>query len=105
HRGEIGPHGFLTGISADKETASTRTLDRSLELFSAFFQTAFEKNDFKFHAGVRADKHSRYDSFFTGSVGAGFKNFALQYSRGYKAPTLYQLYGPDSFGSPVGNSE
>lgn len=105
HRGEIGPHGLISGISFDKESASTKTLDRSFDLFSAFFQTAFEKNDFKFHAGVRADKHSKYDSFFTGSVGAGFKDFTLQYSQGYKAPTLYQLYGPDSFGSPVGNPD
>ncbi len=105
HRMEIGPHGFITGISMDKESASTRTLDRSFELYSVFFQTAFEKDDFNLHAGVRADKHSKYDSFFTGSMGVSYKGFGIQYSQGFKAPTVYQLYGPDSFGSPVGNPD
>jgi vitamin B12 transporter len=66
-------------------------------------QSSFLFNDFKFHAGVRADRHSKYGSFYTGSSGLAFKGFALQYSQGYKAPSLYQLYGPSSFGSPVAN--
>lgn len=105
HRMEIGPHGFLTGISTEHESASAINMDRSFDLHSAFFQTAFERKDLKFHAGVRQDKHSKYGSFTTGSVGAGYAELSFQYSRGYKAPSLYQLYGPDSFGSPVGNPD
>ena len=105
HRMEIGPHGFLTGISTEHESASAINMDRSFDLYSVFFQTAFERNNFKLHAGVRQDQHSKYGSFTTGSVGGGFSEFSFQYSRGFKAPSLYQLYGPDSFGSPVGNPE
>ena len=103
HRMEIGPHGFITGLSTEHESAEAINLDRSFDLHSAFFQTAFEKNDVRFHAGIRADKHSKYGSFYTGSMGLGYSAVSFQYSRGYKAPSLYQLYGPDSFGSPVGN--
>ncbi|MFP5387429.1 MAG: TonB-dependent receptor domain-containing protein, partial [Bacteriovoracia bacterium] len=105
HRKEVGPHGFLTGISTEKESAVMENLDRSFDLHSAFFQTAFERDLFRLHAGLRADKHTKYGSFHTGSAGIGYGEFSFQYSRGYKAPSLYQLYGPDSFGAPVGNPE
>lgn len=103
HRLEMGKFGFLTGASNEKESAKAINMDKSFELNSGFFQTAYENGSLKLHGGIRADRHSRYGSFYTGSGGISFFDFSLQYSQGYKTPSLYQLYGPDSFGAPVGN--
>ena len=72
-------------------------------LNSFFLQSSYSIETFKLHAGARADHHSKYGSFLTGSAGISFYDFYFQYSQGYKPPSLYQLFGPDSFGSPVGN--
>lgn len=105
HRKEFGNFGLLTGLSSEKESAKTVSLDRSFNLHSLFTQGAYNKDLFKFHAGARLDRHTKFDNFVTGSAGVGYGELALQYSQGYKAPSLYQLFGPDSFGSPVGNPE
>jgi vitamin B12 transporter len=103
HRIEAGKFGFLTGVANEQESAKAINMDKSFELNSGFFQTAYQHHFFKIHGGLRADRHSRYGSFYTGSAGVSVYDFAIQYSQGYKAPSLYQLYGPDSFGAPVGN--
>jgi vitamin B12 transporter len=103
HRLEKGPIGILTGISTEKESAQAINLDRSFYLHSAFIQSSFTIQKFKLHGGMRSDRHSKYGFFYTGSSGAAYNGFSVQYSQGYKAPSLYQLYGPDSFGAPVGN--
>lgn len=105
HRLDRGAFAFLTGLSSEHEEAQAIDLDRSFDLHSAFVQSSYQKGKFKAHIGGRLDKHSRYGSFNTGSFGIGISDFSFQYSQGYKAPSLYQLYGPDSFGSPVGNPD
>lgn len=96
---------LLAGLSADKESAKAKNFDRDFDLFGAFIQTSWRYSDFKFHLGGRGDKHEKYGEFVTGSGGINYKEFFFQYSQGYKAPSLYQLYGPDIFGSPVGNPD
>lgn len=103
HRLESGKFGFLTGLSNEQESAEAINMDKSFELNSAFLQSSFEDGLLKVHAGMRADRHSKYGSFYTGSAGIAYSELSIQYSQGYKAPSLYQLYGPDSFGAPVGN--
>lgn len=94
---------LLNGLSTEHESAKATNFDRSFDLHSLFVQGAYKLQDFKVHLGGRADKHTRYGTFYTGAGGVGFKELSFQYSQGYKAPSLYQLFGPDSFGSPVGN--
>lgn len=103
HRLEKGNLGLLSGLSTDHETARAKNMDRELDLHSAFIQSAIKLNKWKFQTGGRVDKHSRFGTFYTGSAGVAWADFSVQYSQGYKAPSLYQLYGPDSFGSPVAN--
>ncbi len=105
HRLEVGPIGILSGLSQEHENAKTTGLDKSFDLNSLFTQSSFKKNHLKFHLGGRLDKHSRYGTFLTGSGGLGFYDLHFQYSQGYKAPSLYQLYAPDSFGFPIGNTD
>jgi vitamin B12 transporter len=94
---------LLSGVSSEHEKAKANELDRSFDLHSLFLQSALDDDFFKFYLGGRIDRHSKYGEFKTGSVGISAGELSFQYSEGYKAPSLYQLYGPDSFGSPVGN--
>ncbi len=105
HRLEAGSFGLLSGVATEHESTKAMALDRSFDLHSLFLQSSFQQEKFKFHAGVRSEKHTKYGSFYTGSAGIAFGGLSLQYSQGYKAPSLYQLYAPDSFGSPVGNPD
>lgn len=101
--------GILAGLSNEQENIHSDSLDKQFELNSAFLQTSLMAQNFKLQAGARADHHSRYDEFFTGSAGVAYdlksQIFSIQYSQGYKAPSLYQLYGPPLFGFPVGNED
>ena len=94
---------LLTGASTEREKALANDLDRFFDLHSLFLQSTFEIEAVKFQFGGRLDRHSKYGEFKTTSLGFSIMDMSLQYSEGYKAPSLYQLYGPDSFGSPVGN--
>jgi vitamin B12 transporter len=105
HRMEAGKVGILSGVATEHEAAKAIDMDRSFDLHSLFLQSSFREEKLKFHAGARAEKHSKYGSFYTGSAGVAYGGLSLQYSQGYKAPSLYQLYGPDSSGSPVGNPD
>lgn len=109
HRSEFSKLGLLTGLTNEKETNHSDNLDKKFELNSLFMQSAYKWDQLKFQAGGRYDHHSRYGSFVTGSGGVSYEfshqSLALQYSQGFKAPSLYQLYGPDAFGSPVGNED
>lgn len=104
-----GPLKLVSGIANEHETNHSDAIDgKSFDLNSLFVQSAYEKEGTKFQAGGRADHHSRYGQFMTGSAGIGhqFESqlISMQYSQGFKAPSLYQLYGPPAFGYPVGNS-
>lgn len=95
---------LLGGVSSEHEELTSSGLDKSFDLHSVFIQTALKLNKLRFHAGTRAEKHVRYGSFNTGSGGVALdlgKNiYSVQYSQGFKAPSLFQLYDPT-----YGNSE
>jgi vitamin B12 transporter len=107
HKIQFKKFNFLSGIATEHEALNIAKVDRSLDLHSVFVQSALEEGGLKFQAGVRADKHTIYGSFYTGSMGASFKKnshiLSAQYSQGYKAPTLYQLHATPLFGFPIGN--
>jgi vitamin B12 transporter len=103
HRIDLGPLTTLSGVSVEHESAKAIELDKSFDLHSIFTQSSFKKGDWRIQGGGRVDDHSRYGTFMTGAGGVSWKEFAFQYSQGFKAPSIYQLYGPPSAGSPVGN--
>jgi vitamin B12 transporter len=100
---------LLGGVATEHEELNISGLDRSFDLHSVFLQSALKMNKFRFQLGTRAEHHVRYGDFVTGSGGAavelGANIFSVQYSQGFKAPSLYQLYAPPSFGFNIGNSE
>lgn len=76
--------------------------DRSFTLNSVFAQGRKSFGKLRTHGGLRADHHSRYEGFFAGAAGVELETltgtWGTQYSRGYKAPSLFQLYDR-SFGN------
>jgi vitamin B12 transporter len=94
---------FLTGVAHEDESFN----EWNFHLDSLFAQGLKKIGGFSFQGGARAENHSRYGRFLTGSLGASYahKNqvWGLQYSQGFKAPSLYQLNALPLFGFPVGN--
>lgn len=105
YRMELGNLGLLAGQSLEKESAQAKKMDKDFYLHGLFIQSSYKFDKFKLHSGARVDGHSKYGIFYTGSAGMSYGELSVQYSQGYKAPSLYQLYGPSSFGAPVGNPE
>jgi vitamin B12 transporter len=90
---------LLSGLATEHEDFNTTKTDvRSFDLHSLFVQGAFTSGKFKFQTGARGETHTRYGDFYTGSAGVAYdleqSIFSLQYSQGFKAPSLYQLHGP-----------
>jgi vitamin B12 transporter len=93
---------LLGGLATEHEQFESDTIDKSFDLHSLFVQSALKFSHLKMQSGIRAEEHVRYGSFYTGSGGLAYNLdshiFALQYSQGFKAPSLYQLFTP-TFGN------
>jgi vitamin B12 transporter len=89
---------LMGGLATEHEDVLLSQVDRSFDLNSAFLQSLFKLKSFSFQAGGRLEHHSRYGSFQTGSTGIAYQlarhKFFTQYSQGFKAPSLFQLYYP-----------
>lgn len=98
---------WLTGLAHEHEAASFGGFNPDFDLFSLFTQGLYRFEKLAGQGGLRMEQHTRYGNFVTGATGLQFFleqfTISLQYSRGYKAPSLYQLYAPAVFGTPIGN--
>ncbi len=95
---------IVSGISLEEE--SLRLSGRkAFTLTSAFMQGLLTDGKYSFQGGLRVDQHSRYGNFLTGGTGFEMNSelgiWSFQYARGYKSPSLYQLYGPPLTGFPI----
>lgn len=61
-------------------------------------------NDTIVSGGFRLDNPDTFDEQYTGRVGLYHNGFRASYSTGFKAPTLYEMYGSDNYGF-VGNRD
>lgn len=97
HRIDWSHISLLSGISTEHEEAETSYFEKeSMDQTGLFSQAAVNLGAWDFHLGGRFEEHAKYGSFTTGSGGVSYtvnknKIFA-QYSQGFKAPSLYQLY-------------
>ncbi|MGE3609863.1 MAG: TonB-dependent receptor plug domain-containing protein [Bacteriovoracaceae bacterium] len=98
-------YSILSGFSFDSESFTTEKVRKDISLQSIFAQSALKFNELSLQLGGRLDHHTLYGNFHTGSSGIKYKNLSLQYSQGFKAPSLYQLYGPNFGNYIVGNKE
>lgn len=88
----------ISGLASEIETIDLQD-EKSFTLNSFFIQGLLKEGDFSFQGGLRGDHHSRYGNFVAGSAGAemnsDYGTWGFQYSRGFKAPSLYQLHDPN----------
>lgn len=98
----------LVGLNFDQENYKDKVLSAENDIFSGFLQQKINWNQFNLFLGARGESHQRYGEFLAYEASLDYQprsefNSYVKYAQGYKSPSLYQLFGPDSFGSPVGN--
>ncbi len=98
----------LAGLIHESESLDVDDLNKNLDSYSIFTQYKYNLGRLDYQAGFRLDHHEIFKEFLSITTGVSIKLsenvIRLQYSRGYKAPSLYQLYGPPFMGFIVGNS-
>jgi vitamin B12 transporter len=100
----------IVGLAWDGEWLSAETFKRQNDLGALFLQERLNLDKWLIEMGARAEEHQRYNGFvaFEGTVRYQLDEvwqFYTKGARGYKTPSLYQLYAPPLFGSPLGNSQ
>ncbi|HVR92108.1 MAG TPA: TonB-dependent receptor [Novosphingobium sp.] len=101
--GHIGlPSNLTLDFGADSEWSrfsTTYDAEKTARLSSGHALLGYHADGLNLAAGVRLDDHNRYGSAWTfganGSVDLGNEGWRIRasYGEGFKAPTLYQLYG------------
>ena len=107
---KFGQFESTSGVALEHETFTSADVDRNFDITNLFLHAKYNLEKWSFHSGARADHHSRYGNFSSGSAGINYKliesiDLFAQYAQGMKAPTLYQLYAPGSFFGPLGNKD
>jgi len=100
---KIKNHEILSGLAHENERAELSGYSPRTDTLSLFSQGIYRMEDWEGIFGLRGEKNSRFGEFGTGTAGIKRKfdqntDLSLQYSRGYKAPSLFHLFDPN-FGS------
>jgi vitamin B12 transporter len=79
------------------------SVDKKAENYATFINADWEYNKFVINGGVRRDWNTLHDPVSTYRLGSSYKlndimTLVAGTSTGYKAPTLYEMYGADNFG-------
>ena len=96
---EISNVDFLTAING---YTSSVDKERTNHGYFMNFDSLFE-NGVLLHTGLRYDTPSTFENIYTYRVGAHKNGVRLSYSTGFKAPTVYEMYGQNNYGF-VGNN-
>lgn len=107
---KIGRLEIIAGLQWDSEWLSTETFKRQNDLGALFIQERLNFDKWLFELGARGEEHQRYNRFvaYEGTLRYQPSDTWQIYTkgaRGYKTPSLYQLYAPPLFGSPLGNAD
>jgi vitamin B12 transporter len=99
---------LVTGLEAQQEWQGSPGVQKQNDLGALFVLGRLNIDRWKFEVGGRGEHHQRYGNFFASesTLKHSWEMLAVhaKVARGYKTPSLYQLYGPDTFG-PLGNRE
>lgn len=102
-RYRLGRWETLAGLGIEQEWIGTPDFQAHNDLAHVFMLERFYFNRWLFELGGRGEQHQRYGNFFayegvikhqTTETLSWYGKFA----RGYKSPSLYQLYAPATFG-------
>lgn len=79
------------------------SVDKSADAIGYFINADYKVSDWIFNTGVRLDTNTLHDDVTTYRLGAGYevnKNIMLiaGANTGFRAPTLYEMYGADNYG-------
>ena len=92
---------FLFGIENINESFKQSRIDvKQAYLNSVYGMYDWNFNEYFGQAGIRIGSHKAFGEFYTPGVGVGRRfsesEISLNLQSGFKAPSLYQLYGEDS---------
>lgn len=79
------------------------SVDKSAENIAYFVNADLKVNDWILNTGARLDTNSLHDDVSTYRVGVGYElnkgiTAIAGHNTGFKAPTLYEMYGADNYG-------
>ena len=85
------------------EGSYNSSVDKSAENIAYFVNADLKVNDWILNTGVRLDTNSLHDDVSTYRIGVGYElnkgiTAIAGHNTGFKAPTLYEMYGADNFG-------
>lgn len=100
---------LTSGVEAQQEWQASPNVNKQNDLGALFALGRYDWAKLSLEVGARGEHHQRYGDFFTPESTLSYYpsdqlKWHTKVSRGYKSPSLYQLYAPDTFG-PLGNSE
>lgn len=99
----------LAGLEAQQEWQGSEGVQKQNDQAALFTLGRLKFERWSYELGARGENHQRYGGFAAAESTLKFEPtdawvLHAKGARGYKTPSLYQLYAPDSFG-PLGNSE
>jgi vitamin B12 transporter len=100
----------ILGVNFEQEWIGLENLAAQNDSLSVFVLEQIHFHDFIFELGGRSEEHQRYGNFFSYEATTRWQLSSKlmihgKLAQGYKNPSLYQLFGPDLFGFPVGNPD
>ncbi len=105
-------HRLSGGLSYHYESAEGSSLDSvSADTVGLFLQNHMTWGPFSAVAGIRHDEHEQFGGETTWraaptlAIDATGTRLLASVGTGFKAPSLYQLYGPETSWGPIGNTD
>ncbi len=105
---QLSNYEIISGLQFEDEWIGSSGTNKSNDLGSLFVLNRLRQNEFLFEVGARGERHQRYGGFL--SYESTIKHQTNEYlslhfkgAKGYKTPSLYQLYAPPFGGTPTGN--
>lgn len=99
----VGSWETLAGLGGEQEWLSTDDFKAHNDLGHVFALQRYYFKDWVFELGGRGEHHQRYGNFFAHEATIKHQlteelGWYAKQARGYKSPSLFQLYAPASFG-------
>ena len=105
---ERGAWTVTLGAGAEQERLAMAGLNAGNDVAHAFVLPRWRQGALSLEAGVRGEQHQRYGGFAAGEATARWVRGGIvthaKVARGYKSPSLYQLYAP-AVGFAGGNAD
>ena len=99
----IGTEGSDYTAKFDNNGSYTSSVDKSAQANGYFINADYSIGDFMFNTGARHDTNNLHDDVNTYRLGVGYRinnnmTAIAGHNTGFRAPTLYEMYGADNFG-------